>query len=433
MVLGKNTKRNPKSSPFTLFATMRRHTTAAANSRWTPRNTGAYRSYMFPATPTGKMISPNQKRRGLWIAFVLLVAALLAFSSTKKEESSEKDAVETVVTQQKSPGPQVCSHQLLNPPPLDPKSKPPPDGSLQAMNALWSAAKISCFDVDVVTLQDGTLLATHPRRLASALGEIAAKDGSMDVVSDEKSVHQNAYPVIKNALLSMDMAQEGEAFPFPLLDTELLPLYAKLVQGSPAFFGGSVSNRRLQGPLLNLDLKQGPHLTKEKLLSLVETIHKLGLQDYVAICVTPLNKNQAKREDNTNAALDMLTILHEHNSQQTSTHKPIPLGLVLRDLVPEDQVVSHVRQQVQKHSPSIRLLVPSFKFPEKWYRNLHQEEYRDDDDDDDSSKASETTTSINPLAQLPMTAWTIDTQQDYEYASRMNVSSIVANRPLDFL
>jgi hypothetical protein len=56
--------------------------------------------------------------------------------------------------------------------------------------------------------------------------------------------------------------------------------------------------------------------------------------------------------------------------------------------------------------------------------------YRLDEGHDDDHGKIRTT---NVLSQLPMTAWTIDTREDYEYASGMNVSAVVANRPLDFL
>lgn len=45
----------------------------------------------------------------------------------------------------------------------------PPDGSLAAMDAFWSEG-VTCFDVDVVVLGDGALVASHPARLAGATG-----------------------------------------------------------------------------------------------------------------------------------------------------------------------------------------------------------------------------------------------------------------------
>mmetsp|Transcript_16838 Transcript_16838/g.46214 ORF Transcript_16838/g.46214 Transcript_16838/m.46214 type:complete len:317 (+) Transcript_16838:125-1075(+) len=85
----------------------------------------------------------------------------------------------------KPPSPLVCSHQLLNPPmlPVDPKrpapqdkSQPPPDGSLDAMSALWHTGGVTCFDIDVVVLSDGMMLASHPRRLGAALAAAALQE-----------------------------------------------------------------------------------------------------------------------------------------------------------------------------------------------------------------------------------------------------------------
>jgi hypothetical protein len=297
------------------------------------------------------------------------------------------------------------------------------------MRALWSSsASIRCFDVDAITLRDGTLLAAHPRRLAKALAVVHERFPNM--MQEEASVHENTGREIYQALTSNGRADGGDGFPFPDLE-ELLWQYASLVNGSHPFFDnqstksirhGSSRNKhhasRLKGPVLNLDLKQGPYLTKDKLLSLAETIHQHQLEDFVAVCVTPLDSSDS-------TSLDMLNILHEHNVA-SKDDKIIPLGLVLRDLVPKDQDVSQIRQLARHYAGSIRLLVPSFKFPASWY----QEMYRLDEGHDDDHGKIRTT---NVLSQLPMTAWTIDTREDYEYASGMNVSAVVANRPLDFL
>ncbi|KAL3908300.1 MAG: hypothetical protein SGILL_008534, partial [Bacillariaceae sp.] len=335
--------------------------------------------------------------------------------------------------------PQVCSHQLLNPPPaLKSNSILPNDGSLLALKALWTAG-IECFDIDVVTLQDGTLLAAHPRRLAKTLKKNA--DSSNNVISEEAKVHDNTLAQIQQVPMGKSPKDVGgaENFPFPVLDADLLPLYATLVKGSHPFFKkptmkrlrqakrkSSSHPRRLQGPLLNLDLKQGPYLTKEKLLSIVDTIHKLQLEDNVAICATPL-------DDSDSTSLDMLNILHQYNLQisESPVKKTIPLGLVLRDLVQQDQDVSQIRQRVQhQYADSIRLLVPSFKFPSSWYREVYRDESSDGGIDHGHAKAP---IAKAILPQLPMTAWTIDSQQDFEYASQMDVAAVVANRPMEFV
>ena len=69
--------------------------------------------------------------------------------------------------------PQVCSHQLLNAPPLMHNNalRSVADGSIEAMESFWSSLTpgITCFDIDVVTLKDGSFIASHPNRLSKAL------------------------------------------------------------------------------------------------------------------------------------------------------------------------------------------------------------------------------------------------------------------------
>jgi glycerophosphoryl diester phosphodiesterase len=325
--------------------------------------------------------------------------------------------------------PQVCSHQLLNPPTQSlssSSSSQPVDGSLQAMTALWLSG-VACFDIDVVTLPDGSLVASHPYRLLSA---IAAKDATTTTtVTTADATILDQFTTLES------LRQAGaETQAFPLLDTDLLPHYARLVEGLSPFYRKAhtmhsesqfqFQPQMLQGPLLNLDLKQGPHMTESRLMALVERIFDLHLQDYVGICVTPLD---SKDDDGSrNGQLDMLGILHRYNMQQqqatsnatnsdatTTIAKTIPLGLVLRDRVERDQDVSWIEQIVRDHAGSIRLLVASVKFPPSWYEQIHDPHLL--------------------VGSLPLTAWTIDQEDDYELASNLNASAVVANRPMKFM
>ena len=172
------------------------------------------------------------------------------------------------------------------------------------------------------------------------------------------------------------------------------------------------NNRLLHGPLLNLDLKQGPYLTKERLLKIVDTILELEIENNIAICVTPLSEEDEEKTNSNDQQLDMLSILHEYNMKQQQNGRIIPLGLVLRDLIQVDQDVIRIHKLVtQDHPGSIKLLVPSYKFSETWYRQIY---------------------SILP-SNIPITVWTINTQSDYEYSKSMNVSAIIANHPMDFV
>jgi hypothetical protein len=136
--------------------------------------------------------------------------------------------------------------------------------------------------------------------------------------------------------------------------------------------------------------------------------------------VTPLTEHD--KATAPSYQLDLLEIFHRYNTNLQNAEKqtgggealpmkPIPLGLVLRDRVKEDQNVYRIQQLVQDNQPSIRLLVPSFKFASSWYHEIF---------------------SSPILSRLPLTVWTVDEPQDYDYATKMNVSGVIANRPMDF-
>ncbi|KAG7373348.1 hypothetical protein IV203_034072 [Nitzschia inconspicua] len=176
------------------------------------------------------------------------------------------------------PHPQVCSHQSLNAPTRHGDS--PIDGSPPAMKTFWDIG-VTCFYVDVLTLQDGTLLATHPRRLASMLSR--------------KS---------------------------PVVVEESLECAYGISLGS-----GIPTRQSLPDQVnLNLVLKQGPYLTEERLLHIVHSIANLQLESNVAICVTDCELQEHEKL----SALDMLDILHRHNLQViTSNHKPQSIQLLV--------------------------------------------------------------------------------------------------------
>jgi len=539
--------------------------------------------------------------------------------------------------------PLVCSHQLLNPPPRPVKRKQEedknendyvdsdgmgnstgivPDGSLEAMTLFWEDANITCYDIDVVVLKDGSLLASHPNRLRAALIKSTSTSTTPDVETPpsnytttttrrNSTAASTAGAKLKTSKMLFDDDDTFNRYirkvtlaelrtigiscdSFPLLDADILPHFSKLLRrsdnseeemdggsGSSGAPGGggdgasgqdsktlggvndpsdinppesknehddgsetvntvdmqdgeehkeldgnvtaktalkhrslsslkkkkrrkshgrrmlleeshaarnytavvdkritnddgiknapSRSKATLSGPHINLDLKQGPYLTKDVLKRVVDKIYDLQLEDHVAICVTPLDDekytdDESSRKEGMNGdsvttdpskpkkevPLDMLRILvsddegfypseernqtvtedatkkhnlrgrSSRNSNSTINHdrmtpsrtrrsRPM-LGLVLRDLVVEDRDVERIHRLVEKYPESIRLLVPSFKFQESWYKQLR--EYG---------------------VGLPMTAWTIDSNEDFEYAARTNVSAVIANNPFDFI
>ena len=352
--------------------------------------------------------------------------------------------------------PLICSHQILNPPPFLPSSDSqervnPLDGSLDGMTALFQNG-VHCFDIDVVTLSDGTLLASHPRRLTRAIQEsmernktatseeIIIADYTLESLSNTLGLQNYKDP--KNTIRGSTLgANNNASSPFPTFDEQLLPHFANLVRDIPGAFSkqdaSSLSEAfpwDLKGPLLNIDLKQGPHLTTEKVLALAQKIHDLQLEDYVAVCV--MDNDGSHPED-----VDLLQILHQHNLQRKEEQtRSIPLTLVLRDLVPQDANVEAIRHLVETVYPqSIKALVPSFKFPVEWFQDIRNPK---------QELAEETTSNsiTNELWRLPMTVWTIDSKDDYDVVSSLTtttatdtkdkiplVSAVVANSPMELV
>ena len=370
---------------------------------------------------------------------------------------------------QQTQSPIVCSHQVLNPPPFlkgqewlsnaaGESSNVPSDGSLDAMTSLWYNGGVTCFDIDVVVLSDGSMISSHPRRLTAAIekqrkGKEGEKGG--EIVLEEFTLRsiRDALGLRQNARVGSSQIDDVTASPFPLFDTEVLPHFAGLVSGIPGAFSPdarSVSSPPapwdLKGPLLNIDLKQGPYLTKDRVLKLAKQIHALGLEDYVAICATappPPPKNGNRKEEispsSSSSTLDLLELFHNYNKRTAS--KRIPIGLVLRDLVPEDNDVDRITELVEElHPESIKALVPSFKFSDEFYQSVRD------------PKRSTKKDSKNELWRLPMTVWTIDSIEDRRFVSSKTttaesysssdssalspvpmVSGMVANSPLEIM
>jgi hypothetical protein len=403
----------------------------------------------------------------LGVSLIVLLLLLLSTPSGRPLDFAAQRIQQQQQQQQQLP-PLVCSHQILGPPPLLPGQETlyernghasgqlPQDGSLDAMTSLWLNAGVTCFDVDVIVLGDGNLLAVHPRRLQASLKDPANPDAGIHLEDYDTDTLLGALQKRNNnnnsSSSSIDdgaTSFDSYASTFPFFDTMVLPHFATLVHGIPgAFSEGARPGSRpraapwdLGGPLLNIDLKQGPHLTKERVTRLLETIHELGLEAYVAICATA---------DVSHDQLDLLQVVHEHNTKLATTtnnnnnnnNKPtIPVGLVLRDLVPEDANVVRVREVVQDLYPeSIKALIPSFKFSTEWYRQIRKPSAG-------LSKQPSPSTTTTELWKLPMTVWTIDSREDYRTVSSITTgiandetgetvsvpmaSAVVANRPME--
>jgi hypothetical protein len=414
----------------------------------------------------------------LVLAMMLVVLLMMSLSSSLSKQQQQQHELLPFESQQKRQhqSPLVCSHQLLNPPPFLFRQEevledvtenefynkrsttargnnlPPNDGSLDAMTALWHMGGVMCFDIDVVVLSDGSMVASHPRRLKASILDKRKKD-EPDYNDIDKEIVLEEYTLdslrtalglrkknIRIGIGSSSSSSKNENDPFPIFDTEVLPLFAKLVQhnGIPGAFAETRDPSvhpslsllpppkapwDLRGPLLNIDLKQGPYLTEHRVLKLAHQIHALGLEDFVAVCVTLSTGDERSDAASSSSPADLLEILHRYNTQSSAPRR-IPLGLVLRDLVPEDANVDRVRQLVEELYPeSIRALIPSFKFSNEWYRRIRDPKRSNTNDNNNQQHKRDSSKKKNELWKLPMTVWTIDSKEDYRYVASITTTT----------
>lgn len=333
-------------------------------------------SFMFSSKKSGPNAKPalhrcNNNRRVLGI----LLLGVGVFVSTFVQVSVKRKHLDNRLRRQTNKSIcstlqqfEICSHQLLNPP-----SSGGVDGSLEAMTSFWENG-IRCFDVDAVTLKDGTLLAAHPSRFASKI-----ESGSQSVKPEDYTLQE-----------ARQAGADTDAF--PVLDS-LLRHYASLVQDSannPLVTKASKRNG-LSGPLLNLDLK-GPNLTAEHLQEIQKTVNDVRILDNVAICVTAL------KEGEIGPGVDMLKELGHMPSQGR-------LGLVLRDRETIDWDIPRL-QSIVSENQAVQLYVASHKFePEYFFK----------------------------LRDMPVVVWTVDDKSALQHALQSGVAAAVSNHPMQLL
>lgn len=315
----------------------------------------------------------------------MIFATLLAIGiSGSRHEEKDLGLVGAVLGQSSCPNAekiQICSHQILNVPAMGLLGfKSPPDGSVRAMELLWDAG-IHCFDIDAITLRDGSLLASHPSRFAAAVGHTKVETFTLD----------------------QSRRDGADDAGFPLLH-DILKAFSALVKRDGAegsFYRASRSSDesqdfpRLDGPWLNIDLK-GPHLTTEHLRNLTEYVEgELGIGEHVSLCVTALEDNEK------GPGVDILRAIGGGDEQETR----VPLGLTLRDLVENDGDANRVRSLVTKY-PAIKVLVPSNKFDTSYFNSI-------------------------AAFGMPVVSWTVDEESGLIKAIKEGLSGIISNDPID--
>lgn len=271
---------------------------------------------------------------------------------------------------------QVCSHQILTAPVVGLlRRSPPPDGSMQAMESLWKAG-IRCFDIDIVTLKDGTHLVSHPSRFAAAIGERRPEQDTLDEAR----------------------ADGADAIGFPILQ-DILEKFASLVKkdGEGAYYATQNNGMipPLEGPLLNMDLK-GPNLSLQHLQQVEQAIKQLGINDNVVICATALEEGEI------GPGIDILQIMGGDSEKEHKTQ--LQLGLVLRDLVEKDKDTARIQSLLTKYT-AIKLFVPSNKFDLSFFGSIAS-------------------------FSFPVTSWTVDNQEGLVHAITGGLSAIISNDPL---
>lgn len=268
----------------------------------------------------------------------------------------------------------VCSHQILNAPYNS------PDGSLQAMDALWEAG-IYCFDIDIVTLKDGTLLAAHPNRFAKAVVV-----GAVNKRPEEYTLEEAR-------------SAGADEIGFPILE-DVLNHFANLVKDKTTAHNNEDDKNglgfRQGGPLLNLDLK-GPNLTMDHVNKLGEIITEQGIRGNVAVCATALGANDI------GPGVDLMNIL---GTKRNNNNNNLLIGIVLRDRVVEDNNLQRIMQLIEQY-PAIELIVPSNKFEVTYFHTLKKH------------------------AQKPITSWTVDDEEGLTHAILSGLDAIISNHPIE--
>lgn len=224
---------------------------------------------------------------------------------------------------------------------------PPVDGSLDAMEAMWVEG-MTCFDVDVVALADGVLLAAHPGRLAAALAEEA---GDGDAV------------VVDPSTLTLDAVRAAGAssVAFPLLE-DVMRRFASIIQRYPPEdepapappAGGTVASDASRGapvstgPVLGLDLK-GRALEANVVRGIMPLAVRLGIDENLLVYVWGTGE-----EDKGH---DVFRMLREE-------YPRVPVGLGLRD---REEVHWRLERLEDEALRGIAALVPSSKFDDEWF------------------------------------------------------------------
>lgn len=263
----------------------------------------------------------------------------------------------------------VCSHQLLNAPKTD--GLLPKDGSIQAMDALWQAG-IHCFDIDSVTLKDGTLLAAHPKRFAAAV--------------ETNSIHDATAP--EEFTLKEARNAGVDEIGFPLLKDALIHFGSLVKRAQRNQSELSLSEGR---PLLNLDLK-GPNLTMQHIINLEQIAKENDILQYVVICATALGSNDV------GPGIDLLQLLG------VKRNNSLKIGLVLRDRVDEDNDLERVFRLINQYS-AVELIVPSNNFYVQYFHSLKS-------------------------AQKPISSWTVDDEGGLMHAVESGLDAIISNHPI---
>lgn len=263
----------------------------------------------------------------------------------------------------------VCSHQLLNAPKTN--GLLPKDGSIQAMDALWQAG-IHCFDIDIVTLKDGTLLTAHPKRFAAAV--------------ETNSIHDATAP--EEFTLKEARNAGVDEIGFPLLKDALIHFGSLVTRAQDNQSELSLSEGR---PLLNLDLK-GPNLTIDHIINLEKMAKQNDILQYVVICATALGSNDI------GPGIDLLSLLGEKRNNS------LKIGLVLRDRVEEDNDLERVHRLIDQY-PAVELIAPSNNFNVQYFHSLKS-------------------------AQKPISSWTVDDEGGLLHAVESGLDAIISNHPI---
>ena len=314
--------------------------------------------HQMPMAPPPALSSSRWRRFALSAAFVCATIFLLAPPPPRPPPELPLDAPACRWV----PKIEVCSHQL--------RGSSAPEGSLDAMTALWRAG-VTCFEIDVTLLEgDGAALLTHPVRLAAA-----TRGTSPSTLTEARAAGADpvSFPAAEDAVRRF---------------AELLATWDPPRERTTQIHGEDATRATLGGPTLCLDLK-GAAMSPAVARRLVDVAASSGVEPRVLVYVYGARVGEF--------GADVLASLRRDVPR-------VQIGLGRRDVDPShaDPARAFAPDQLR----GVTALVPSAAFDLAWYEAAAR-------------------------TGLRIVSWTVNGRAAIVEAARRRVSAFITDEPIE--